>query len=396
MNDRGVPKVITMTKAARCLFLLVFMLVGGGLARANQINLLCSTVGPGNSEHATIACPQFSADGVLTLVTITLTGSLDGSITLNNTDLTAAMGQGSMSAMFTFGPLLGFQVPLVGLTATASTGNQNVPGKGSDTTPVNSGKVSTTDTNSSNVSSYKGSGSFPVGVDTQSTSTISGGGSLGGTLSAQTTASAAVMYTYSPGVPSGSAPQEPLMPIDLVTGASTGAPSGSAPQEPLMPIDPVTTASTVPEPQTWLLAGPLDRRRVLRYIRGMNRRTCLKAVAWAGAGVALPAASAEPVQLHVDLDVDPAREQELLTNFRSRFRPAISRQPGFVEVRLLKLDTVLEGQAPANTSYRLIISFHTEEQRKAWVATAVHQKVWPTIVGTLRGGRFSAVLFRPA
>lgn len=107
----------------------------------------------------------------------------------------------------------------------------------------------------------------------------------------------------------------------------------------------------------------------------------------------MPAASGSAIQLHVDLDVDPAREQELLANFRSRFKPAISKQPGFVEVRLLKLESALQGQAPANTSYRLLISFRTEDQRKAWVATPEHQKVWPTIEGTLRGAKFSAVLF---
>src|SRR5579864_849845 len=125
----------------------------------------------------------------------------------------------------------------------------------------------------------------------------------------------------------------------------------------------------------------------------MDRRTYLKTVALAGAGAALPAAAARPIQLHVDLDVDPARVAELLANYRTKFKPTISKQPGFVEVKLLKLNAALQGQAPANTSYRLIISFATEDQRKAWVATAAHQKVWPTIEQTLRGSKFSAVLF---
>ena len=125
----------------------------------------------------------------------------------------------------------------------------------------------------------------------------------------------------------------------------------------------------------------------------MDRRTYLKTVALAGAGAALPAAAARPIQLHVDLDVDPARVEELLANYRTKFKPTISKQPGFVEVKLLKLDAALQGQTPANTSYRLIISFAAEEQRKAWVATAAHQQVWPTIEQTLRGAKFSAVLF---
>ena len=125
----------------------------------------------------------------------------------------------------------------------------------------------------------------------------------------------------------------------------------------------------------------------------MNRRTYLKTVACAAAAQTLPAA-AEPIQLHVDLDVDPGREAELLTNYRTKFQPAIKKQPGFVEVKLMKLESAVAGKAPANTSYRLLLSFQTEAQRQAWVATPVHQKVWPTIQQTLRGPNVNAVLFQ--
>jgi hypothetical protein len=126
----------------------------------------------------------------------------------------------------------------------------------------------------------------------------------------------------------------------------------------------------------------------------MNRRTYLKALAAAGAAGALPAAAGRPIQLHVDLDVDPAKEQELLSNYRGKFRPAIVKQPGFVEVKLMKLESAVAGQAPPNVGYRLLIGFQTEDQRKAWVATATHQKVWPTIQQTLRGSNVNAVLFQ--
>ena len=125
----------------------------------------------------------------------------------------------------------------------------------------------------------------------------------------------------------------------------------------------------------------------------MNRRTYLKTLAAAGAAGALPAPG-RPIQLHVDLDVDPAKEQELLSNYRGKFRPAIVKQPGFVEVKLMKLESAVAGQAPPNVGYRLLIGFQTEDQRKAWVATATHQKVWPTIQQTLRGSNVNAVLFQ--
>src|SRR5262249_6094193 len=119
----------------------------------------------------------------------------------------------------------------------------------------------------------------------------------------------------------------------------------------------------------------------------MNRRTYLKTVALAGAASALPAAASGQVQLHVDMDVDPTKEKNLLATYRTHFRPAISKQPGFAEVKLLKLVSAMVGSAPANTSYRLLIIFQTEEQRKAWVATPLHQQVWPMMEANLKGSK---------
>jgi heme-degrading monooxygenase HmoA len=127
----------------------------------------------------------------------------------------------------------------------------------------------------------------------------------------------------------------------------------------------------------------------------MNRREHLRSLAILPTA-ALPAAAVDPVrpiQLHVDLEVDPAREKEMVSNFEKTFRPAIRKQPGFVDVRLLRLRTALAGKAPANCGYRLLISFQTEEQRKAWVATDTHQQVWPTIERTLRGAKYTALLY---
>lgn len=117
---------------------------------------------------------------------------------------------------------------------------------------------------------------------------------------------------------------------------------------------------------------------------------CLAALA---AGAARPAPAANPIQLHVDLDVDPARDKELVANFRKVFQPAISKQPGFVSVRLLKLRKAVVGAPPPNAPYRLVISFQSEEQRQAWVASADHQRAWPAIEGTLKGSKLAAVLY---
>ena len=102
----------------------------------------------------------------------------------------------------------------------------------------------------------------------------------------------------------------------------------------------------------------------------MNRRDCFKVIGTAAAAMSLQAAgAAQPIVLELDLEVDPAKEKDMLANYRTKFRPAIRKQPGFVDVKLMKLQTALAGKAPANCTYRLLISFQTEDQRKAWVAT---------------------------
>ena len=96
-----------------------------------------------------------------------------------------------------------------------------------------------------------------------------------------------------------------------------------------------------------------------------------------------------PIELHVDLDVEPAKEKDLESTFHAMFLPTISKQPGFVSVTLLKLRA-------AAVTYRLVISFETEEQRVAWVATADHQRVWPQMEKNLKGVKFTAALWDKA
>jgi len=83
----------------------------------------------------------------------------------------------------------------------------------------------------------------------------------------------------------------------------------------------------------------------------------------------------------------------MLNNYHNVFHPAIVKQPGFVSVALLKLRKENQGKAPAGASYRLVISFQTEEQRVKWASTDTHQKVWPTVENTLLGDKFTALLY---
>ena len=125
----------------------------------------------------------------------------------------------------------------------------------------------------------------------------------------------------------------------------------------------------------------------------MKRRTYLQTLL-AGAALGIPAAAAgQPIQLHVDLNVDPAKEKEMLHNFHTIFKPAAAKQPGYIDVKMEKLRTALMGGAPDGVNYRFVLSFQSEEQRKAWVATDTHQKVWPTIENTLKSKDYRVLLF---
>ena len=131
----------------------------------------------------------------------------------------------------------------------------------------------------------------------------------------------------------------------------------------------------------------------------VSRRNCLKKLAAAGAtGVlfsrtttATPSGPAHPIQLHVELDVIPGKENEMEEGFQQFFSPAIRRQPGFVEVRLLKFTKAFEGKESA--PYRLVISFETDEQRLRWVASPEHQRIWPTIGKALRDQPNTVILY---
>jgi hypothetical protein len=118
----------------------------------------------------------------------------------------------------------------------------------------------------------------------------------------------------------------------------------------------------------------------------MNRRGILKSmfVAIAAAagvvGVTRPARSqTKHIRLYVEMDIDPAREREMLDLFHSQFVPEAVKHEGYMRVKLLKRRTVLQGTAPANHNYRFELEFESEELRQRWIASPGHQRVWPPI-----------------
>ena len=74
--------------------------------------------------------------------------------------------------------------------------------------------------------------------------------------------------------------------------------------------------------------------------------------------------------LQVDLKVKPGSAQALEKTYAETFRPAISPQQGFSFVDLLR-------PRDDGNAYVLNIVFEDQAAQQKWVATDVHQQVWP-------------------
>lgn len=99
------------------------------------------------------------------------------------------------------------------------------------------------------------------------------------------------------------------------------------------------------------------------------------------------------VQLHCDLTIDPKRAAEAEHYFETVYRPAAASFEGYVDLQLLRLQSVLAGQAPVGMNYRFSITYESEDLRMAWVGSDVHEKVWPTLQTYLTSNTFDFLLF---
>ena len=99
------------------------------------------------------------------------------------------------------------------------------------------------------------------------------------------------------------------------------------------------------------------------------------------------------VQVHVDLAVDAAKEQEMLHHFQTVFRPAAMKFAGYIDVRMLRLRGVPVGAAPAGLNYRFVITYESEELRQAWVTSEIHGNVWGGMERMLSSPDYTVLLF---
>ena len=78
------------------------------------------------------------------------------------------------------------------------------------------------------------------------------------------------------------------------------------------------------------------------------------------------------IELQINLESLPGKEEKLEKVFHDTFIPAITIQKGFKSVSLLKPDNSIY-------TYQIQLRFETEEMRLKWVASNEHQKAFPKI-----------------
>lgn len=83
----------------------------------------------------------------------------------------------------------------------------------------------------------------------------------------------------------------------------------------------------------------------------------------------------------------------MLRHFRTSFRPTARKHAGFIDVRLLKFTSNIQGKLASGVNYRFVITYESEELRQKWVASADHQRVWPPIEQALANKKYTVTLF---
>ncbi len=99
------------------------------------------------------------------------------------------------------------------------------------------------------------------------------------------------------------------------------------------------------------------------------------------------------IQVHVEMAIDPAKEQDMVRYFQTVFRPAAMKFRGYIDVRMLKVLAVPVGKAPSGLNYRFTITYESEELRQKWVASEIHQEVWGAMEKTLSTPDYTVILF---
>jgi len=88
--------------------------------------------------------------------------------------------------------------------------------------------------------------------------------------------------------------------------------------------------------------------------------------------------------LYCDLAVKPDKEQQMLEVFHRKFRPAAERFKGFIDLKILKYDHLVQGKPlPASINYRFELAYESLALQQVWVHSSTHQALWPLMAETL-------------
>jgi heme-degrading monooxygenase HmoA len=131
---------------------------------------------------------------------------------------------------------------------------------------------------------------------------------------------------------------------------------------------------TDPSPSSWQ-ADRTSRRKLAKVVglgvaATMIDKSMVSSLYAANNGVTDIAAN--PVQLHITIEVKPGKGPELEKIFQNAYIPAIKVQDGFLWTRLLR-------KYDSNSNYEIDISFKSEKQRAAWAQSKEHQSAWPRV-----------------
>lgn len=105
------------------------------------------------------------------------------------------------------------------------------------------------------------------------------------------------------------------------------------------------------------------------------------------------AATKRPIRLQCDLAVDPAKEKEFVAYFENVFRPVARKHAGYIDLKMLKLNTAVRGGNPPGGKFRFDLTFESEELRQKWIASDDHNKNWPPLENMLTDKNFGILVY---
>ena len=181
------------------------LLVFTSLAFGTTMIVSCTTLNDFTELNGNLSCPQFTGVN-LQSISISLTGSINGTITLTNNGAKKQTGSAQTLSEFSIGPLLGFSILDPLFSASFNTGSATIGPHLSQIFAGLFGSGSATILDTTNFTGYTGAGDFLIPVLTATNLTVfGGGGNFASSQSTSGTASAEVTYTFNDSnVPEGS------------------------------------------------------------------------------------------------------------------------------------------------------------------------------------------------